>query len=125
MFDHNIDIAVYQKLKDYTGEALIECDSKLFDCFFLPAEKLFREFVSDDLIKKKKLLENLINLFFRERQKFFPDCHDFDVVLAKRFFTIRLHIHGKEITRIIKCEVNLSKDFTTKSVEKSLMTLSI
>ena len=49
---YDIDIAIYQKLKDYTGEALIECDSKLFDCFFLPAEKLFREFVTDDLIKK-------------------------------------------------------------------------
>ena len=32
---------------------LIQCDEKLFDDFFIPAESLFRKFVSDDIVKKK------------------------------------------------------------------------
>ena len=39
---YNIDISKYQELKDYTGEALIECSEDLFQDFFLPAEELFR-----------------------------------------------------------------------------------
>ena len=85
---YQIDISKYQKMKDYTGEALIECDEKLFKTFFLPAELLFRKFLEDDIARKKNILENLLKCFLTDREPFFP-CHDFDKALAKRFFTIR------------------------------------
>ena len=86
---YSIDVSKYQKLKDYTGEALIECDQKLFETFFLPAELLFRKFLADDIARKKNILEKLLKCFLRDdRENFFP-CHNFDEALAKRFFTIR------------------------------------
>merc|ERR1712079_633806 len=97
--DYSNTIAKYQKLRDYTGDALIQCDEKFFEEFFLPAEKLFRKFVSDDkIVKKKGLLETLLKVLFKDRIEFFP-CHDLDKVIAKRFFQIRFHINGREINR--------------------------
>ena len=45
---YNIDISKYQELKDYTGKALIECNEQLFNNFFVPAEELFRNYVSEN-----------------------------------------------------------------------------
>ena len=96
--DYNLEIAKYQKLRDYNGDALIQCDQKLFNEFFLPAETLFRKFVADDIVKKKGLVESLLKIFFKDKKEFFP-CHTLDHVLAKRFFQIRLNINAREINR--------------------------
>ena len=106
-------------MKDYNGEALIECEEKIFENFFVPAELLFRKFIKDAIAKKKRVLESLMNIFFRDREKIFP-CHNFDEALAKRFFTIRLHIHGKEITRI-KRKRKHGAENSSKSVQSRVM----
>ena len=117
---YNIDISKYQKLKDYTGEALIECNQQLFNQFFVPAEELFRHFVNEnEVIRKKNILESLMVLFFRDREKHF-ECHDFDEVLAKRFFTIRLHLHGKEVSRLKRKRKHGSEN-SSKSVQSRVL----
>merc|ERR1711974_116919 len=117
--DYNIDIAKYQKCKDYTGDALVQCDEKLFEEFFMPAEKLFRKFVADDLVKKKGLVESLLKIFFKGRKEFFP-CHNFDQVLVKRFFQIRLHLNSREINRIKK-DFQHGSELSSKTVKQREM----
>ena len=58
-------------------------------------------------------------LFFRDREKHF-ECHDFDEVLAKRFFTIRLHLHGKEVSRLKRKRKHGSEN-SSKSVQSRVL----
>ena len=90
---------------------------KLFQEFFCPAEKLFRFFTKEDesISKKKGILESLLSLFFKNREIFFP-CHDYDRKLAKRFFQIRLHLHGREVTSTNRLEFHGSEN-SSKSVK--------
>ena len=113
--NYDNDIAKYQKLRDYNGDALIQCDETLFEEFFLPAETLFRSFVSDKIVNKKGLLESLLKIFFKDRQKKFQ-CHDLDHVLAKRFFQIRLHLNAREVTRETK-EIEHGAENSSRTVK--------
>ena len=99
------------------GHALQKCNLKLFQEFFCPAEKLFRFFTKEDesISKKKGILESLLSLFFKNREKIVP-CHDYDQKLAKRFFQIRLHLHGREVTSTNRLEFHGSEN-SSKSVK--------
>ena len=99
------------------GHALQKCNLKLFQEFFCPAEKLFRFFTKEDesISKKKGIMESLLSLFFKNRENFFP-CHDYDQKLAKRFFQIRLHLHGREVTSTNRLEFHGSEN-SSKSVK--------
>ena len=103
------------------GDALQKCNLELFKNFFSPAEKLFRLFIKEESISKKKgILESLLQLFFKNKEKFFPSCHDYDHKLAKRFFQIRLHLHGREISNLKRMETHGSEN-SSKSVKMRVL----
>ena len=94
---------------------------ELFKNFFCPAEKLFRFFIKEkEATSKKGILESLLQLFFKNKEKFFPSCHDYDHKLAKRFFQIRLHLHAREISNIKRMEYHGSEN-SSKSVKMRVM----
>ena len=103
------------------GDALQKCNLALFKNFFCPAEKLFRFFIKEkEATSKKGILESLLQLFFKNKEKFFPSCHDYDHKLAKRFFQIRLHLHAREISNIKRMEYHGSEN-SSKSVKMRVM----